>query len=112
MSIESDKLTLEKLFLGKARIKTIDVLLNYKEVNISKIIKESHLNYPIVLRHLRVLKSYGLICETVKDSNRIFSINRSNPIINVISKLRDAIECVGAPDIEIIAPEEIEKTID
>jgi predicted DNA-binding transcriptional regulator len=90
----SDKhtLTLEKLFLSKARVTILNLLLEQGEMSITAIVNLSKLNYPFVMAHLRKLQDYGLIIEIVKKSNRSFALNNDNPKVQAIANLKKAIE--------------------
>jgi len=68
----------EDLLGSRARVKILKILANENELNISSIIKKSHLNHKNVIKHLKYLKQVNLIQQKNFGRIKIFRYKKEN----------------------------------
>lgn len=88
----SERLRLDTLLSTRGRLKVIRIILRYGETNITRIIRESGLNYKTVKRHLAFLVETGLINERSYGRARLYSVNYASPKALLLRDLLFAIE--------------------
>ncbi len=77
---------IEDIFSSKGRVKILKAIFENGELNLSKIIRLTGLNYKVVSRHIEYLKSKGIIEEFVLGRVRIYRPNWLNPKVRVIEE--------------------------
>ncbi|OYT50674.1 MAG: ArsR family transcriptional regulator [Desulfurococcales archaeon ex4484_204] len=84
---------LEDIFSSRGRVKVLKTIIELEEVNISRLIKLTRLNYRTVVKHLEYLKKVGIVDEIVVSRTRIFRLNLLNPkvrlLIDLVEQLSD-----------------------
>ena len=63
------------LLTSRGRYKILKVIYDYGEVNISRIARETGLNYSYVRKYLNELKSAGIVNERIFGRAKMYSIN-------------------------------------
>jgi len=66
---------LSSLIGNRGKYKVLKTIYDYGEVNISRIARETGLNYEYVKRYLSELKSMGIINERTFGRAKLYSIN-------------------------------------
>ncbi len=78
---------LEDLFASKGRFKVLKVIITEGEVNITRIVRLTHLNYRSVSVHLEYLKKENLIEEVIYGRAKLYRPNWFNPIVRYVEEL-------------------------
>jgi len=94
MNIE-DKYSIEDIFCSKGRTKIIKTLALNKELNISKIIKNTNLNHSAVMNHLRFLIKINLIQEKSFGRIKIYRFREENLKAHCIKKMIELLEDIN-----------------
>ena len=78
---------IEEVLASKGRIKILRLLLQEKELNISRIGREVKLPYKSVNQHLKILKKANLIEEEKIGRIRIFRVKEENRKCKILREL-------------------------
>ncbi|HDN18216.1 ArsR family transcriptional regulator [Candidatus Bathyarchaeota archaeon ex4484_205] len=73
-------MSVESLLYSKARMKILVVLIKFRELNISSIVRKTGLNHNLVNEHLEYFKNIGLVEEKNFGRIRIFRLNESEKV--------------------------------
>ncbi|MEM2909964.1 MAG: helix-turn-helix domain-containing protein [Nitrososphaerota archaeon] len=79
--------------LSRGKKKILEVLANFGEVNISKIIKHTSLNHKLVNTYLKEMESLGLVRERRFGRVRMFRLSDSDVLKRM---LRNVVELEGS----------------
>lgn len=72
------RIPLEKIFSGKGKVRILNVLSEYEELNVTAISKKTKINHTTVQKYLMDLQKIGILHEKRFGRIRIFKINNTN----------------------------------
>jgi DNA-binding transcriptional ArsR family regulator len=64
----------------------LTIMLETEELNISEIMRRSHLSHSATARHLEYLKRSGILTEKRFNRIRIFRIDNGSPMVGVLTR--------------------------
>lgn len=79
-------LRIEDIFSCYGRTKIVKIMLENGELTLSEIMRRSNLSYSSAIKHLNFLVNTGLIAEKRFNRIRIFRVDYSSPLINVLNR--------------------------
>ncbi|MCS7107966.1 MAG: hypothetical protein RMH77_04015 [Sulfolobales archaeon] len=85
-------MSFEDIFSSKGRVKVLKTILLHGEVNLTSIVKETGLNYTLVIKHINYLKSCEIIEEIALGRVRIYRPNWINPRVRYIDEMLRTLE--------------------
>lgn len=92
MRLVRGSLKLEDVLSSRGRVKVLRIVMRLGEVNITRIVRESGLNYKTVKAHLDSLVAAGILSERRCGRLRMYSVNYLNPSALVLKDVLLALE--------------------
>jgi len=72
---------------SKTKLKIMLVLFRYGQTGITRIVRETGLNYVVVRRSLQYLKEMEIIIEEKLDNYTIYKLNYDSPVVRMLKAL-------------------------
>ncbi|MFB6470520.1 MAG: ArsR family transcriptional regulator [Vulcanisaeta sp. AZ3] len=89
---------LEEVFSSRIRVRVVRKLIQYKEINITKLTKDLGLNHRIIEQHINALKNLGIVEEKRFGRIRIIRLVENDVRVMAIERLFLEIEGKGNND--------------
>lgn len=89
---------LEEVFSSRIRVRVVRKLIQYKEINITKLTKDLGLNHRIIEQHINALKNLGIVEEKRFGRIRIIRLVENDARVMAIERLFLEIEGKGNND--------------
>lgn len=71
-------MNIEDVFSSRLRMKTLKILMQVGELNVSEIARRLRVNYKITSKHLKVLEDEGIIRHKEFGRIRLYRLNKSS----------------------------------
>ena len=100
-------MSLEKLFIGSATAKILDVLWEYQEIDLTltDIANEASIHYTTLMKTLPILEELDIVTMTRQIGNaKLYQINKDDPVVKRLVKFFNALN-VRFAEIEIVRQE-------
>lgn len=83
---------IEEVLSSKGKIKILKILTEYTELNISEIVRQSHLNHATVSQHLSYFEDIGIVQEKTFGRIRIYRLAPDDAKVQIIRELIESWE--------------------